>query len=220
MSLIIEPSWRQVLEEELKKPYFKALWKEVENSYSHAKIYPPKQLVFNALEQCPFDKVKVVILGQDPYHGPYQAHGLSFSVPRGIKIPPSLRNIYKEIIRDCGDISDTTGDLTHWAEQGVLLLNSTFTVEAGKAGSHQKIGWEDFTDELIRLLADKRKDLVFMLWGSYAQKKAKGIDKSKHLVLESVHPSPLSAHRGFIGNGHFSKCNDFLRSKEQEEIAW
>jgi uracil-DNA glycosylase len=192
----------------------------VREEYRTKQIFPPAKLIFNAFEHTPFDKVKVVILGQDPYHNDGQAHGLSFSVPDGMPAPPSLVNIFKEINRDMGIPVPKSGNLTRWANQGVLLLNATLTVQAHMAGSHQKKGWEPFTDAAIRQLADKRENLVFILWGSYAQKKASFIDGSKHLVLRSVHPSPLSAHNGFFGNNHFSEANKYLESKGIAPIEW
>ncbi len=183
-------------------------------------IYPAESLVFNALSSTPFEAVKVVILGQDPYHGPRQAHGLSFSVPIGEKIPPSLRNIYKELNRDLGVAVPTHGCLEQWAKRGVLLLNAILTVEHSKAGSHQGQGWEEFTDEVVAQLSQQRQGIVFMLWGSYAQKKGRVIDRAKHCVLESAHPSPLSAHRGFLGNGHFSAANRYLVEKDVDAIDW
>ncbi len=183
-------------------------------------IYPPGGNFFAAFNHTPFDKVKLVILGQDPYHGPGQAHGLSFSVPSGVRIPPSLRNIYQELNRDLGLPSPAHGNLEHWADQGVLLLNAVLTVEQAKAGAHQGKGWEQFTDAAITVLNEKREHLVFLLWGSYAQKKGSFIDRQRHLVLQSPHPSPLSAHRGFIGNGHFSKANEYLRQNGQTPIDW
>lgn len=185
-----------------------------------SEIYPPEALVFNALNCTPFDSVKVVILGQDPYHGAGQAHGLSFSVPDGLKLPPSLLNICKELAHDLGYGMPLSGSLAAWAEQGVLLLNSVLTVEQAQAGSHQGKGWETFTDAIIKALSDQREHLVFVLWGSYAQEKGKVIDGSRHLVLSSVHPSPLSAHRGFFGSRPFSKCNEYLKANGIEEIDW
>ena len=220
MEVKIEPSWKEVLQEEFDKDYFVKLTEFVRNEYKTKVIYPPAPLVFNALDQCPYDKVKVVILGQDPYHGDRQAHGLCFSVNDGVAFPPSLINIFKEIQRDLGKAIPTSGNLTRWAQQGVLLLNATLTVQAHLAGSHQNKGWETFTDAVIRKLAFDKQHVVFMLWGSYAQKKGSVIDFTRHLVLKSVHPSPLSAYRGFIGNNHFSLANKYLRENEENEIKW
>jgi uracil-DNA glycosylase len=192
----------------------------VRNEYKTKLTFPPSALIFNAFDQCPFDKVKVVIIGQDPYHGDGQAHGLCFSVADGVAFPPSLLNIFKEIERDLGIAKPTSGNLIRWAQQGVLLLNATLTVQAHAAGSHQGHGWETFTDAAIHKLASEKEGLVFMLWGSYAQKKGDFIDTNKHLVLKSVHPSPLSAYRGFIGNNHFSLANKYMKEKGLEEIQW
>jgi len=220
MDVKIEKSWKEALQAEFDKPYFAALVDFVKREYATKRIFPPAPLIFNAFDQCPLDEVKVVILGQDPYHGPGQAHGLCFSVNDGAEFPPSLINIFKEIERDLHIPLPSTGNLLRWAKQGVLLLNATLTVEAHRAGSHQGKGWEVFTDAVIRVLSEKRENLVFMLWGSYAQQKGIQINHSKHLVLRSVHPSPLSAYRGFIGCGHFSEANEFLISKEKTPIQW
>ena len=220
MEIKIEPGWKERLKEEFEKPYFVDLTNFVKSEYATQKIYPPGNLIFNAFEQCPFEKVKVVILGQDPYHEPGQAHGLCFSVPDGISFPPSLQNIFKEIKNDLELPVPKSGDLEHWAKQGVFLLNATLTVRAHLAGTHQKKGWETFTDHVIRLLSDSDDHLVFLLWGAYAQRKGELINAGKHLVLTSVHPSPLSAHRGFFGNHHFSKTNEFLVSHGKEPISW
>lgn len=220
MDVKIEESWKNKLREEFDKEYFIRLTEFVRQEYRTKQIFPPAGLIFNAFEHTPFDKVKVVILGQDPYHNDGQAHGLSFSVPDGVQAPPSLVNIFKEINRDLGIPIPRSGNLTRWANQGVMLLNATLTVQAHMAGSHQNKGWEAFTDAAIRHLAEERSNLVFMLWGSYAQKKAAFIDGSRHLVLRSVHPSPLSAHRGFIGNNHFSEANKYLQSKGIAPIEW
>lgn len=220
MKVRIEASWERILQSEFDQPYFKDLTDFVREEYSSKRIFPPASLIFNAFDQCPFEKVKVVIIGQDPYHGPGQAHGLCFSVPPGIEVPPSLVNIYKELERDLGIPASNRGDLTSWAQQGVLLLNATLTVEAHKAGSHQNKGWERFTDEVIRRLALERSNLVFMLWGSYAQRKGAFVSEDTHLVLKSVHPSPLSAYRGFLGCGHFSKANDYLIRQGLSPINW
>ncbi len=220
MDVKIESSWKAVLQNEFEKEYFVRLTDFVRNEYKNKLTFPPASLIFNAFDQCPFDKVKVVIIGQDPYHGDGQAHGLCFSVNDGVAFPPSLLNIFKEIERDLTKTTPTSGNLIRWAQQGVLLLNATLTVEAHLAGSHQNKGWETFTDSVIRLLANEKKQLVFMLWGSYAQKKGEFIDSKRHLVLKSVHPSPLSAYRGFIGNNHFSLANKYLRENNQTEINW
>lgn len=220
MDVKIEKSWKEALQAEFDKPYFAALVDFVKREYATKKVFPPAPLIFNAFDQCPLSEVKVVILGQDPYHGPGQAHGLCFSVNDGVDFPPSLVNIFKEINRDLQIPFPLSGNLTRWAKQGVLLLNATLTVEAHQAGSHQGKGWETFTDAVIRVLSEKRENLVFMLWGSYAQQKGVLINHSKHLVLRSVHPSPLSAYRGFLGCGHFSEANEFLISKEKTPIQW
>jgi len=216
----IEESWKQRLSPEFEKPYFIALTEFVHAEYRAKQIFPPAKLIFNAFDSCPFDKVEVVIIGQDPYHEPGQAHGLCFSVNDGIDIPPSLVNIFKEIERSLGKPIPTSGNLTRWAQQGVLLLNATLTVQNHKAGSHQGKGWETFTDAAIRTLAAERENLVFLLWGNYAQQKGAFIDPSKHLVLKSVHPSPLSAYRGFIGNNHFVLANNYLKEYGKTEIDW
>lgn len=216
----IEESWKQQLAPEFEKEYFKTLTDFVRNEYSQTTVYPPGKLIFNAFDLCPFDKVKVVIIGQDPYHGPQQAHGLCFSVNEGIAFPPSLVNIFKEIENDLGIPTPSSGNLTRWAEQGVLLLNATLTVRAHQAGSHQHHGWEEFTDAAIRCLAERRTGLVFLLWGAYAQKKGAFIDRNKHLVLSSPHPSPLSAWHGFFGNKHFSKTNSYLVNQGKSPINW
>ena len=217
----IEESWKRVLADEFDKDYFIKLTDFVRGEYlAGKKIYPAAKNIFNAFDLCPFDSVRVVIIGQDPYHEPGQAHGLCFSVPDGITLPPSLLNIYKEIETDLGRSSATHGDLTSWARQGVLLLNSTLTVAAHLAASHAGRGWEEFTDAVIRALATKREGLVYMLWGSYAQKKAEFVDASKNLVLKSVHPSPLSAYRGFFGCKHFSLANKYIESHGGTPIEW
>ena len=220
MDVKIEQSWKHKLQEEFDKPYFENLIAFVKNEYATQTIYPPGRLIFNAFDQCPFDQVKVVIIGQDPYHEPGQAHGLCFSVNEGIPFPPSLRNIFKEIADDFGIPVPQNGNLERWASQGVLLLNATLTVRAHTAGSHQNKGWETFTDAAIHKLAEEKEGLVFILWGSYAQRKGEFINASKHLVLRSVHPSPLSAHRGFFGNKHFSKTNEYLIQTGQTPINW
>lgn len=217
----LHPSWQQVLGHELQQPYMQNLREFLRVEKQAGKeIYPPGPLIFNAFNHTPFDQVRVVIIGQDPYHGPGQAMGLSFSVPDGVKVPPSLVNIYKELNADLGIQMSGSGDLTPWADQGVLLLNATLTVEATKAGSHQKKGWEEFTDAAIKALNEQRSGLVFVLWGSYAQKKGAVIDQNKHLVLKSVHPSPLSAHRGFFGQRQFSTINQYLMNQGQAPINW
>lgn len=220
MKVKIEESWEKVLQPDFDKPYFKELTDFVRSEYATTTIYPPASLIFNAFNLCPFDKVKVVIIGQDPYHGPGQAHGLCFSVNDGIQYPPSLQNIFKEIKSDLDIPIPTSGNLTRWAEQGVLLLNATLTVRAHNAGSHQKKGWETFTDSVIRILAEQKENLVFILWGAYAQKKGAFIDKNRHLVLSSAHPSPLSAYNGFFGNHHFSLTNKWLTEHNLKAIDW
>lgn len=220
MDVKIEESWKSQLREEFEKPYFIQLTEFVKSEYAHHTVYPPARLIFNAFEQCPFDKVKVVILGQDPYHGPGQAHGLCFSVNDGVEFPPSLRNIFKEVQADTGAPIPATGNLERWARQGVLLLNATLTVRAHEAGSHQKKGWERFTDTVIHLVAERLENVVFILWGNYAISKSEFIDSQKHLVLKSVHPSPLSASRGFFGNKHFSTANQYLIENRKDPIQW
>ena len=220
MDVKIEPTWKAELQTEFEKEYFKGLTGFVRNEYITRLTFPPAPLIFNAFEQCPFDKVKVVMIGQDPYHGDGLAHGLCFSVNDGVAFPPSLLNIFKEINRDLGIPTPASGNLTRWAQQGVLLLNATLTVQAHMAGSHQGKGWETFTDAVIHKLATEKEHLVFMLWGSYAQKKGAFIDSTRHLVLKSVHPSPLSAYRGFIGNNHFSLTNQYLKENGKSEIKW
>ncbi|MEE0917014.1 MAG: uracil-DNA glycosylase [Bacteroidales bacterium] len=220
MNVTIEESWKRVLGSEFEKEYFKTLRDFIHSEYRNKTIYPPAKQIFNAFDSCPFESVKVVILGQDPYHEPSQAHGLSFSVLPPCPPPPSLVNIYKEIRSDVGDLVSANGDLTDWSRQGVLLLNATLTVEAHKAGSHQNKGWETFTDSAIKALAENREHLVFMLWGSYAQRKGAFIDRSRHLVLQAPHPSPLSAYRGFFGCKHFSSANAYLISQGLSPIVW
>jgi uracil-DNA glycosylase len=217
----LHPSWQAVIGDELHKPYMEALRAFLKEEKAAGKtIYPPGSLIFNAFNHTPFEKVRVVIIGQDPYHGPGQAHGLSFSVPKGILLPPSLQNIFKEISTDLNIKMSGSGDLTPWADQGVLLLNATLTVQEANAGSHQNKGWERFTDAAIAALNAHREGLVFVLWGSYAQKKGDMIDTHRHLVLKSVHPSPLSAHRGFFGNRQFSAINQYLTMRGQAPINW
>jgi uracil-DNA glycosylase len=216
----IEQSWKALLQEEFDKPYFAELTEFVRAEYKSYRIYPPGSQIFNAFNLCPFDKVKVVIIGQDPYHGPGQAHGLCFSVNDGVPFPPSLRNIFKEVNADTGAPIPQSGNLTRWATQGVLLLNATLTVREHSAGSHQRRGWETFTDAVIRIISEQKSKVVFILWGAYAQSKASLIDSSRHLVLRSVHPSPLSAHAGFFGNHHFSLANDYLVRNGLTSIDW
>lgn len=220
MNVQIEESWKQRLQPEFEKEYFKTLTDFVREEYAKGPVYPPGKLIFNAFNLCPFDRVKVVIIGQDPYHGPGQAHGLCFSVNDGVAFPPSLVNIFKEIKSDLGTDMPASGNLTRWAQQGVLLLNATLTVRAHQAGSHQNHGWETFTDAAIRLLAEGKEHLVFILWGAYAQRKGAFIDRNRHLVLTSAHPSPLSAYNGFFGNKHFSRTNDYLTAHGETPIVW
>lgn len=220
MNVKIESSWKKVLEPEFKKPYFKKLAQFVKNEYQNHTVYPSPKLIFNAFNSTPFDQLKVVVLGQDPYHGPNQAHGLSFSVLPPTKTPPSLQNIYKEIKTDTGKVTNTSGDLTHWAKQGVLLLNATLTVRAGQAGSHQNQGWEKFTNAVIKTISDQKTGVVFMLWGNYAKQKGIIINREKHLILQSPHPSPFSAHSGFFGCRHFSQTNTYLLLNGQNSINW
>ena len=221
MNVKIEPSWHDHLQSEFLQPYFAQLTDFVRHEYATQTCYPPGKLIFNAFNICPFDKVKVVIIGQDPYHEPGQAQGLSFSVAPGVPFPPSLQNIFKEIQLDLGKPIPPTGDLTRWAEQGVLLLNATLTVRAHQAASHQRRGWETFTDAAIRAISSGKDHVVFILWGGYARSKASFIDRSKHLILESVHPSPLSANRGgWFGNHHFSRCNQWLVEHGEQPIEW
>ena len=217
----IEASWKQHLEGEFTKPYFAHLTESVRNEYRNSLCFPPGKLVFNAFNLCPFDKVKVVILGQDPYHEQGQAMGLSFSVPEGIMLPPSLQNIYKEIQNDLGKPIPASGDLTRWAKQGVLLLNATLTVRAHIANSHQTLGWQNFTDAAIAALSNHREHVVFMLWGGFARSKKRLIDANRHCIIESVHPSPLSANRGgWFGQHQFSRCNAYLKQQGLGEIDW
>ena len=216
----IEASWGKVLADEFEKPYFKALTEFVRHEYGQGPCYPPGKQIFAAFDLCPFDKVKVVIIGQDPYHEPGQAEGLCFSGAQGVTPPPSLVNIFKEIEDDLGTPPPPDGSLRRWAEQGVLLLNATLTVRAHMAGSHQRRGWEEFTDAVISRLAQERTGIVFILWGSYAQRKGAVIDRTRHLVLQSAHPSPLSAYRGFFGNHHFSTANAYLEKQGLTPIQW
>jgi uracil-DNA glycosylase len=220
MQVKIHPEWHELLKEEFEKDYFLKLTEFVKNEYQTKQIFPPRKLIFNAFEKCPPSKVKVVIIGQDPYHGIGQAMGLSFSVPEGIKTPPSLVNIRKEIRSDLGIDSKVRNDLTFWADQGVLLLNSVLTVESRKAGSHSGKGWEIFTDEVIKKVSESKEKLVFILWGAYAQKKGIFINGNNHLIIKSAHPSPLSAYNGFLGSKPFSQTNEFLKANGKKEIIW
>lgn len=220
MEVRLDPSWKALLQEEFGKPYFEQLVAFVKKEYQEHTVYPPGKFIFNALDSCPVDRVKVVVLGQDPYHGPGQANGLAFSVNDGIPTPPSLINIYKEIESDLGKKMPKSGNLERWAKQGVLLLNATLTVRAHTAGSHQNQGWEVFTDAVIKALSDQREHLVFLLWGNYAQRKGAHIDTTKHLVLKSAHPSPLSAYNGFFGCRHFSQTNQYLVDHGLTSIDW
>lgn len=216
----IDLSWKDRLKDEFEKPYFQTLTEFVRAEYQTATVYPPGKEIFRAFDVCHFDDVRVVIIGQDPYHGAGQANGLCFSVRENVRIPPSLVNIFKEIEQDLGRPFPPNGDLERWAKQGVLLLNATLTVRASSPGSHQNKGWETFTDAVIRGISEEREGVVFLLWGSYAQKKGEVIDRRKHLVLMSAHPSPFSANRGFLGCKHFSKTNEYLKSKGIAEIEW
>lgn len=221
MNVDIEPSWKNVLDDEFEKPYFKELAEFVKQEYHSHTCFPPGKQIFSAFDYSTFDKTKVVIIGQDPYHGPNQANGLCFSVKEGIPLPPSLKNIFEEINSDLGKPIPTTGDLSRWAAQGVLLLNATLTVRAHQAGSHQGKGWEQFTDKVIRTLSEEKEGIVFLLWGGFAKKKTKLIDTNKHHVLTSGHPSPLSANRGYwFGNKHFSKTNSILQQSRRSPIKW
>ena len=220
MNVRIDESWRNVLQPEFDKPYFELLTSFVRSEYQTKQCFPPARLIFNAFDSCPFDRVRVVIIGQDPYHDFGQAHGLCFSVNDGVEIPPSLMNIYKEINRDLGTPIPVSGNLTRWAQQGVLLLNATLTVVAHHPGSHQNKGWEELTDAAIQALNTRRKNIVYMLWGSYAQRKGQYIDRRCNLVLTAPHPSPLSAYRGFIGCGHFSQANNYLIQHGLPPINW
>ncbi len=220
MELNIESGWKELLKEEFEKPYFVDLRQFVDDEYNNGIVFPPENQIFNAFNLCPLSETSVVILGQDPYHDVNQAHGLCFSVNEGVKIPPSLKNIYKEIQSDCGSMPPPNGNLERWARQGVLLLNATLTVKAHQAASHQNKGWEKFTDSVIKHLAREKKNIVFLLWGAHAGKKSALIDSNNHLILTSAHPSPLSSYRGFFGNKHFSQTNAYLRSKEIREVEW
>lgn len=220
MDVKIASSWKSHLSAEFEKPYFLQLIDFVKTEYQQNTVYPPGKEIFKSFDKCDFEHIKVVIIGQDPYHGPGQANGLCFSVRDGVRMPPSLVNIFKEINKDLGKPIPTSGDLERWANQGVLLLNATLTVRASTPGSHQNKGWETFTDAVIKTISDQKKNLVFLLWGAYAQKKGEVIDRNKHLVLMSAHPSPFSADRGFFGCKHFSKTNAYLKSKGLGEIDW
>jgi len=220
MQVRIDDTWRQVLQPEFDKPYFELLTSFVRHAYQTTTCFPPARLIFNAFDSCPFPRVRVVIIGQDPYHDVGQAHGLCFSVNDGVAIPPSLVNIYQEIHRDLGKPIPASGNLQRWADQGVLLLNATLTVEAHRPASHQNKGWEELTDAAIRALNEQREHIVYMLWGSYAQRKGQFIDRRRNLVLTAPHPSPLSAYRGFIGCGHFSQANNYLIQHGQPPIEW
>jgi uracil-DNA glycosylase len=220
MTVKLEKSWKARIEGEFEKSYFKQLRSFVREEYEQGEVYPPSSSIFRAFDMCPFEKVKVIILGQDPYHGPGQANGLCFAVNDGVRLPPSLMNIYKEIVSDLGGEIPSMGNLENWASQGVLLLNATLTVKARTAGSHQNKGWEDFTDTVIKKLSDEREGLIFMLWGKYAQNKGAVIDEAKHLVMKAPHPSPFSAHSGFFGCKHFSKANAYLEKKGERKIDW
>lgn len=220
MDVRIAASWKTRLQDEFQKPYFRELISFVREEYRNNTVYPSGRDIFRAFDACPFEEIKVVIIGQDPYHGEHQANGLCFSVHDGIRMPPSLVNIFKEIRQDLGKPLPSSGDLERWARQGVLLLNATLTVRAASPGSHQKRGWEEFTDAVIRKISEEKQHVVFLLWGAYAQKKGEIIDRSKHLVLMSAHPSPFSADRGFFGNKHFSKANEYLKAKGLKEIDW
>jgi len=220
MDVRIEQSWKERLASEFEKPYFRNLTDFVRQEYATRTIYPKGSLIFNAFEKTPFDKVKVVILGQDPYHEPGQAHGLCFSVNEGVPLPPSLQNIYKELEDDLSIPSKVSGNLERWAEQGVLLLNATLTVRAHQAGSHQQKGWEEFTDAVIHCVAEEKEHIVFILWGAYAQRKGEFIDSFKHQILKSPHPSPLSSYRGFFGSKPFSKTNHYLVQTGQTPVEW
>jgi uracil-DNA glycosylase len=220
MQVKIEESWKKRLAHEFEKPYFKALISFIKAEFNTHTLYPPAGKIFNAFQKCTFDNTEVVIIGQDPYHGAGQANGLCFSVNDGIPMPPSLKNIFLEIKDDLGKPIPASGNLERWANQGVLLLNATLTVRANEAGSHQNKGWEEFTDEVIRLVSEEKENLVFMLWGAYAQKKGTIISEKKHLILKAAHPSPFAAHKGFFGCRHFSKANEYLRKKGKREIEW
>ncbi len=221
MNVKIHPTWKEHLTEEFEKPYFKSLIEFVKSEYANHKCFPKGNHIFSAFDHCPFNELKVVIIGQDPYHGPGQANGLCFSVNEGVSHPPSLINIFKEIKTDLQLPYPKSGNLERWADQGILLLNATLTVRANTAGSHQKKGWEIFTDTVIKIISEKKENIVFLLWGGYAKKKGNIIDAKKHHILTSGHPSPLSANRGlWFGNQHFSQCNEILKTSDLEEIKW
>lgn len=221
MQVNIHPSWKAVLESEFEKPYFIDLMQKVDNEYANFTCFPPKELIFNAFEKCSFDDLKVVIIGQDPYHGDGEANGLCFSVNDGVKIPPSLRNIFAEINAEFDTIfTPTSGNLERWARQGVLMLNATMTVRKDVANSHKHLKWQTFTDAVIELISEKKENVVFMLWGNFAQKKGQLVDKGKHLVLESGHPSFASVHKKWFGNNHFILCNEYLLTKNNVVIDW
>ncbi len=220
MNITLESSWKNALDAEFEKDYFQQLTTFVRQEYEQHTVYPPGMKIFAALNTTPLKEVKVVILGQDPYHGPGQANGLCFSVNPGVRIPPSLRNMYKEIQTDIGSINEPNGDLSDWAQQGVLLLNATLTVRQSQAGSHQKKGWEEFTDAVIQAVNEHNTGVVYMLWGSYAQKKAQRVSGADNLILKAPHPSPLSAHRGFLGCKHFSQCNTYLQKQGKDPVVW
>lgn len=220
MDVKIDLSWKDKLAGEFEKPYFHELINFVKEEYQQHTVYPPGKLIFNAFAHCSYEKVKVVIIGQDPYHNPGQANGLAFSVADGVRVPPSLQNIYKEVSSELDKPVPSSGNLERWADQGVLLLNATLTVRANKPGSHQNKGWERFTDAVIEILSREKEHLVFLLWGAYAQKKGSVIDETRHLVLKSAHPSPFAANRGFFGNNHFIKTNDYLKAKGKEPVEW
>ncbi|MBQ5844482.1 MAG: uracil-DNA glycosylase [Alistipes sp.] len=220
MDVRIAEDWKAVLKDEFEKPYFAQLVEFVKKEYSAGTVYPSGKNIFRAFDKCPFDKLKVVIIGQDPYHGPGQANGLCFSVAQGVPFPPSLQNIFKEVNSDTGAPIPTSGELDRWAEQGVLLLNSVLTVRAHQAASHAGCGWEIFTDAVVRAVSERKRGVVYMLWGSYAQRKGAIANPQTNLILKSVHPSPLSSYRGFFGSGHFSKANAYLKSLGKSEIIW
>lgn len=220
MNVTLPQNWKLVLKDELEKDYFQTLRRAVNTKYISSSVFPPQELIFNAFQLCSYENVRVVIIGQDPYHGSGQAHGLSFSVPDDIKIPPSLKNIYKEIYSDLGKEIPTSGNLERWAKQGVLLLNATLTVEQSKPGSHQGIGWETFTDTVIKKISDEKEHVVFLLWGNYARAKKILINSDKHLILEAPHPSPFSAYTGFLGSRHFSQTNTYIKKHNSREIDW
>ena len=220
MQIKISDSWKQFLNVEFEKEYFSTLASFIKEEYKTKTVFPPAEEIFSAFDYCELSNLKVVIIGQDPYHGKGQANGLCFSVKEGVKIPPSLRNIFKELGNEYDDYNPKSGDLTHWARQGVLMINATFTVLEKQPGSHQGNGWEEFSDAVIKLISEKEKDVVFVLWGAFAQKKSVLIDSSKHYILQSAHPSPFSAHRGFLGNNHFRLINKYLVSKDKKEINW